>query len=274
VTDAGSILTKVVAWTVKASDIRRLLLVGSRAREVPPDDLADIDLQVYAETPARYTQHIEWLSEIAEVWVCVRDNYPDQDIQVPTLLTIFEGGVKIDFAFYPAGTMSAGIRSGLPHKTLVDKDPSGTPDVGRSGSVDQVCPPTEGEFRRVVEEFWFEAWHVAKYLARDELWLAKSRDQAAKQFLLTMIQWHDQCVCGRRREPDDSGKRGSMSDDTWQALHECFGAFSRELSWAPFFATTELFRRLGKETAAALGFVYPADVDANISGWIETMRRR
>ena len=47
--------------------------------------------------------------------------------------------------------------------------------------------PAESEFRRVVEEFWLEAYHVAKYLARDELWLAKERDWATKRFLATMI---------------------------------------------------------------------------------------
>jgi aminoglycoside 6-adenylyltransferase len=261
VTPADRIVERAIAWAVDDPDIRRLVLVGSRARLINPDALADVDLQVYAVTTARYTEDERWLSAIGDPWVCVRDEYADGDVRVLTRLVIFDGGVKVDFAFYPAGSVSTGIRSGLAHRTLVEKEAAPAP----SPSIPQIVRPSEAEFRRVVEEFWFEAWHIAKYLARDELWLAKARDWAAKEFLLTMIAWHEQFARGRAVDPDAVGKREAFETETWRALHASFAGFTRGESWQAAVVTMDLFRRLATETAAALDFTYPSDVDANLS---------
>ncbi len=212
-----------------------MVLVGSRARDAEPDDLADIDVQVYTTTPAVYTQDDRWLSELGEIWVCVRDAYVDGDVHVATRLVILAPGVKVDFAFYPADASSAGIRSGLPWRTLLDKGPSAE------------------EFRRVIEEFWFEAYHVAKYLARGELQLAKSRDRATKHFLLTMVEWHRRFAHGETPELAESASNESG--------HELLD-------------TTRTFRRVSTETAAALRYTYPADVDTNLSRLIDDIRQR
>ena len=41
-----------------------------------------------------------------------------------------------------------------------------------------------------MEEFWFEAWHIPKYLKRNDLWVVKFRDWTMKQLLLRMLEWH------------------------------------------------------------------------------------
>lgn len=269
---ADDLLAQVVAWAAGEADVRRLLLVGSRARAAASDGLADIDVQVYTVAPSRYTERDEWLREMGEVWVCVADQYVDGSVHVPTRLAIFDGGVKVDFAFYPAGSVSSGVGAGLAHKVLLDKDASGVELPAGPAPARPSGRPGEAEFCRVVEEFWFEAYHVAKYLARDELWLAKSRDWAMKQFLLAMIAWHEQLARGRVCDPDSVGTRTSMGADTWEALHGAFAPFAREASWDAAFRTMALFRRLAREVAAVLTFEYPADVDSNISGWISGVR--
>jgi aminoglycoside 6-adenylyltransferase len=272
VTTTEQVLRNVVAWATREANVRRLLLVGSRARTPYPDDLADVDLQVYSVTSALYTEDALWLSEFGEVWLCVRDEYFDGEVRVPTRLIIFNGGVKVDFAFYPAGIVSKAVRSGLAYQTLVDRDPSSLQGVGEAVSVRKVTVPSEADFRSVVEEFWFEAYHVAKYLARNEFWLARSRDWAAKQFLLSMIEWHERFAHGRVLDPDCTGKRASMSEDTWQALRGSFVGFGREENWDALFVTMRLLRQIATETAAALRFTYPADVDRNLAGLIAAVR--
>ena len=269
-TPAG-LLDRAVAWAEADENVRRLVLVGSRARLSNPDSLADIDLQVYAVETARYTEDAAWMSAIGDPWVCVRDEYADGSVRVPTRLVIFDSGVKVDFAFYPEGSVSRGVRSGLAHRTLVEKDAAvAAPAPG----IPQIARPSEAEFRRVVEEFWFEAWHIAKYLARDELWLAKARDWATKEFLLTMIGWHEQFAGGRAVDPDAVGKREVFDAETWRALNQAFGGFNRDESWQAAVVTMDLFRRLATETAAALGFAYPADVDTNLTRLIESISAR
>lgn len=66
---ADGVLGKVVAWATRDANIRGLVLVGSRARMALPDDLADIDVQVYAKTHEPYTRDDAWLSEFGRTWV-------------------------------------------------------------------------------------------------------------------------------------------------------------------------------------------------------------
>lgn len=269
---AEQVLRNVVAWATGEPNVRRLVLVGSRARAEPPDDLADIDLQVYVDTSQPYTQDDAWLPKIGQPWLCVRDEYSDGDLTVPTRLVIFERGVKVDFAFYPAGVMSDGLRTGLAHRILLDKDA-----VGRNGATETSSPgqremPSEREFRRVVDEFWFEAYHVGKYLARNELWLAKSRDWATKQLLRRMIEWHEHIARGHVQDIYCDGRRAAFSTDTWEALYETFSGFAREDSWRGTLTTISLFQRLAADVAAILGFAYPAMTDRNMSRLILDLR--
>lgn len=261
----------IVEWANGRADIRRVLLVGSRARDAQPDDLADLDVQLYVEAGARYVEDERWLEELGAVAVCVRDEYMDGGVRVPTRLVIFENGVKVDFAFYPADAVSEGIRAGLPFHPLLEEDPATAPAPPRSTSDRRPPAPTEAEFRRTVEEFWFELYHVAKYLARDELWLAKSRDWAAKQFLLVMVGWHERFVRDRVVDPDDVGKRPSMDAGTWQSLCESFAGCDPGEIGQSIARTGALFRRLANETATVLGFSYAAGVDRTISALIESI---
>lgn len=262
-----SILDRIVAWANGESNVRALVLVGSRAGDEPTDEIADLDVQVYAETIEAYTGEEAWLSMFAPVWVCVRDEYRHGDLVVPTRLVVFEGGAKVDFALYPAEAASD-VDAGEPwRRILIDKD-GVAPDSERGRTTPE--PPREEEFVRIVEEFWFEAYHVAKYLARGELWLAKARDWETKRFLLKMIEWH----AGAEQESGVDARPGGrllhtwVQSYVWAGLDSAFSHFDADDSWRGLDATIELFRRLARETASALGTVYPDEVDRNISGFI------
>lgn len=271
-TTSTELLDNVIAWAARDANVRRLLLVGSRAHATPPDDLADFDVQVYADSHEPYIQDQGWLSGIGRVWVCVPDKYLDRDIEVPTRLVIFDGGLKVDFAFYPAGHVSTGVSAGLPHQVLLHRDRGTTSSEPQQLQLRSHPLPNEATFRRVVEEFWFEAYHVGKYLARHELWLAKSRDWATKQCLLTMIGWHEQVVRGRLLEAEWVGQRSCVSPATWEAVYPTFGSFEHADSWRAAFATIKLFRQLAVEVAAATRFTYPADLDGSVGDFIQRLR--
>lgn len=80
-----------------------------------------------------------------------------------------------------------------------------------------------------------------------------------------MLEWHAQ-----PGPPDDGGNlmRSWVGGVIWEDLHEVFAHFDSEDSWKALLVTTNLFRRVARETAETLGFVYPEDLDRNISGFI------
>ena len=132
--------------------------------------------------------------------------------------------------------------------------------------------PDQQEFQAVVEEFWFEAAHIPKYLVRDEPWVVKLRDWTMKCMLLKLIEWHAVALSDG---PVDVRYIGTQLHD-WAAdwvrrdLNDVFAHFDGEDSWRALLATTGLVRRLGQEIAANSSLIYPQEVDDHISGYISS----
>lgn len=239
--------------------------------------MADFDISVYAETHFPYTTNNQWLSEIGKVWVCVPEKFDRESEIIPTRLVIFEGGLKVDFAFYGLHVLdelSNGDELDRGFKVLLDKDGTTyrlkSPTFGRV----QHPKPTEDEFINLISEFWFEACYVAKYLKREELWLAKFIDGNLKKLLLRMIERHEQAKHDWDYETNYDGKnmKGWVSADTWKSLHHTFGHFDGRDSWDSLVATMNLFRQLAEETAELLGFSYPKEVDRHLTRFISQIR--
>lgn len=131
--------------------------------------------------------------------------------------------------------------------------------------------PSEHEFLTAVKEFWFEAYHVAVYLKRGDLWSAKVRSSGIHDhFLLKMIEWNELSKLNWNTAIRPMGKwmQSWVSQDTWNALHQIFAHFNEQDSWSFLLNTIALFRKLSIETAKKLGFSYPQDIDKNFSDFI------
>jgi aminoglycoside 6-adenylyltransferase len=274
---ADEVLSQIIAWAQRAEPIRALILVGSRAGREPTDELADCDVSVFTETPEPYTQSDQWLTEIGPVWVYIPEKYYRGGEEIPTRLVIFQDGVKVDFAFLRVAVLdelptSDELAAG--YRVLLDKD-------GRTAQLraptfrgSRPGQPTEEDFTRLVHEFWFEAYHVAKYLKRDDLWLVKFRDWTTKELLLKMLEWHAQAKHQWTYDTYHLGKqmKSWVEAPLWESLHGAFAHFDADDSWQALLATIELFRRVARETAALLGFAYPQDVDQNITQFIRQLK--
>lgn len=274
---ADEYLSRVVEWARREDDVRALILVGSRAGREPADDLADIDVSVFAKTSEPYTRNSEWLSAIGDVWVCVPDKFARGGEVIPTRLVIFDGGVKVDFAFYGLHVLDELAGSDeldVGYRVLLDKDGATSRLKPPSFSARKHDAPTEAEFVSLCEEFWFEAYHVAKYLKRGDLWAAKFRDWSTKEMLLRMIELSERSRRGWDYDTGHMGKRMKSwaQANTWESLHRAFSRFDAEDGWRGLAATTELFSRLSKETADRLGFAYPDDAGRNITAFISQLR--
>lgn len=274
---ADEYLSRVIEWARGEDGVRALILVGSRAGRAPADELADIDVSVFAKSSEAYTRTDGWLSAIGDVWVCVPEKFTRGADVIPTRLVIFEGGVKIDFAFYGLRVLDDLAESDeldIGYRVLLDKDGATARLKPPSFGAWDYDAPDEAEFASLVGEFWFEAYHVAKHLKRGDLWAAKFRDWSTKELLLRMIELSERARHGWDYDTGHMGKRmrSWASADTWESLHRAFSRFDGEEGWKALAATTNLFRRLAKETAERLGFVYPDDIDRNIAGFISRLR--
>ena len=274
-------LKKCIDWAQQENTIRSLILTGSRARNETIDFLADYDLSLFVADASKYILNNAWLATLGNTWVVVADHIQVNGTQYPTRLVIFEGGIKVDFTFYDVAVLKTlepdnDLYKRFAHgcKVLLDKDALTT--LLTVAPLKKIVPekPSQQEFETIVNEFFFEVYHVAKYLHRNDLWHAKFRDWAAKEFLLRMIEWHERTHNGWNYNTYYLGVHmpSWISSETWNDLQQTFGHFDAQDSWQALHATIALFRKLATQTAHALGYAYPSNVDKNITSFVREIR--
>ena len=260
------IITRLLSFGRDSSNVQALVMTGSRARrDDSVDQWSDYDIELICNDPRALETDDAWIHELGEVWVylCLR-----QDRGYATRLVFYEGGVKIDFTLADRQRISQMASEGLDalfqrgYDVLLDKH-SITRDLPTAtGRPPRRSRPAEADFVAAVEEFWFEAAHIPKYLARREPWVVKFRDWTMKEQLLKLLEWN---AILKGEGAADVWQIGSqmqswVEDRTWQELRGVFARFDEDDSRRSLLATVELFQRLQQEVAAKGGFRIPAGV--------------
>lgn len=266
---------KAIAWANARSEVRTVLVAGSRARTHPPaDEYADLDLELFVTDYNDYLSGGAWVSNFGRVWVKLPYQTREGD---PQFLVVYEGGYKVDFTFYPVNFLLQMVTDQSLHdsqqhgyRVLVDKDQLAArlpPPLNEPPPYDK---PSQENFYFNVNSFWYGAVYTAKQIKRGNLWVAKSADWRMKEQLFTMLEWHAQAQHDWTYQTWHDGHFLPQwtDEETLRALHRVFGHFHREDSWQALLGTLRLFRQLATETAAALGYNYPQGLDDNVTGYV------
>lgn len=272
------LLPAIIDWSTKQADIRAVVLDGSHVQPTAsPDALSDLAVVVYSTRLNRYTSSDAWMDSIAPVWVYeveTADGYPQR-------LVIFDGGHKADFSLRPFSLLEEEVRSqtvpGWYHRgyaVLVDKDGLAARLPTPSDRAPAPQPPTGQEFRRLCEMFWFEAYHVAKYLKREDLFAAKGVHTAMLfHQLLPMLEWYEQSKHGWHYDTSHLGHHMKtwLEPDIWEELQGAFSGLQSTVSLEAAETTMTLFRRVATATAEGLKYSYPSEVDQKVSRFIASL---
>ncbi len=269
------LLEKIVVWANAEDAIRAMIIEGSRARhDQTVDRFSDYDLNLYVTDVAHYTSNDVWIEQISSVWAMEKEADPDG---IASRLVLFQGGYDIDFKLVPVSMLHEFVRQQtLPddyhrgYKVVLDKDGLASRLPRPSYKAVPKKKPSEEEFLYAVNVFWFELFHLVKYLHRNELWCVKGRDAGIKRRLLQMIEWNAQAQHHWDYDTWIVGKYMQLwaEPEIWQAFGEIFARFDKEDSWRAACALMPLYRRLAGETARQLSYSYPYEMDKAISEFI------
>ncbi len=235
----------------------------------PADEWSDLDIFVIAADPKPYWSSSDWLAHIGTPWLTFVE--PTADGRSMERRVLFEGGLDVDFAFFPLDLIRRMGQQGVPAdagdvfrrgmRVLVDKDGLETLlRAAASASQPAPQPPAQGEFHAVVSDFWYHAVWTAKHLRRGELWWAKSGcDDRLKYLLRRMLEWHARATKGLAY---DTWLRGRFLEE-WAdpralaELPQAFGHYDATDVQRALWATMHLFRWLAVETAERFSYSYP-----------------
>jgi aminoglycoside 6-adenylyltransferase len=279
-TSVVELLNRFVLWAEGQTDIRAVIVIGSRARtEQPGDAWSDVDLIISAYNPQPYLDYSEWLKSIGSVWVSHIE--PTLAPGVSERRVLFEGGFDFDLIFVQDNQLNrllqnqevAGIiRRGI--RILVDKDRLMSRITLPIGLRTPYVPPTESQFTNLVNDFWYHAVWTAKKIRRGELYTAlMSSDGHMKHLLMQMLEWHTHAVSPVNPDTWFSGRFVEQwADPRLLALMtESFAYYEQADIERGLLATMNVFRQAATETAAQLTYPYPFQADANITMWVEAV---
>lgn len=255
------LLKNIEKWAKNQPNIRTLILLGSHVHKGQTDPLSDIDLYIFVENLNDYKENQDWFKSFGPVWLTVLNDESDHI----TWKIIYEGGLLVEFFMYPITALET-MHNKLPqhfepgYDVLVDKDKRakhlpqavGTPQPPESPSVEM--------FQDCFSSFWLDAYHVAKYLWRRDLWRAKHHDWRLKNDLLQMMGWHA-VLKGRQQaftSYEGKGLQAWIDPETFTSLMTVFGRFYPADSWRALEDTIKLFTKLANEVAEVLG-AHPQD---------------
>ena len=266
------ILDTITSWAKENENVIALILTGSRSNSTTkPDDFSDYDIELILKRPQELTENNEWFHHFENV--LVYEAFDDNQ-KYPTRLVVYKNGIKVDFTLADVNRIIQMNKTGLSdlyqrgYKVIIDKD-NITNNLRHPSGIIKKNPPTEVEYQKVVNEFWFEASHIPKYLIRDELWTVKFRDWTMKEMLLSMLEWYT-----LSEDPNidvwylGSHMKSWLDAKIYLELKNTYSSLEIKPSWKSLIASTNLFRKTSIKVADHHQFKYPHNIDHNITQYI------
>lgn len=280
-----SILNKIISWAENESEIRTLILEGSRASNSPTDELSDYDLNVFVVSADKYTLDNSWINNFDQVLVYQKEKFFYKNIEIPTRLVLYKNNSRVDFSFWPINVLHEIIEDRiLPesyrngYKVLLDKDKvTGNIKLPNyDGFI--INQPTEDELLVTIYNFWFEACNVAKYLKRDKLWFAKILENGPiKGFMLQIILWNESSKydwSNNKIHSQGKNLETQVDIDIKESFKKCFSKYDKIDTWNSLFGMIELSKKIAYELTMTMNVEYPNDSISKIEKYIRQLYER
>jgi aminoglycoside 6-adenylyltransferase len=262
-----------------------MVLTSSRAIPNAPTDLfSDYDVILALAEVRPFFEDRGWLEAFGRVLVLYRDPLlPDRGFLRSGYVTQFESGLKIDFSLWPVEILKQVVADPqLPeefdagYRVLLDKDHLTDGLKPSTYRAYIPAPPTDAEYRTVVELLFHEATYVAKHLWRDDLMAAKCNlDYYMKQEdVRVMLEWLIEIEHGWSVKPGPYGRRMKrwLRPDLWAELESTYVGAEPEANWEAMFRTVALFRKVAQEVGERLGYAYPEELDRRAVAYLTKVR--
>ena len=207
-------LERILHFAQEREDIKAVYMNGSRANpKAPKDILQDFDIVYVVESTAPYIQDKSWIPFFGEIAVMQEpddkdfwDNNSSPEKQYAYLLQ-FKDGNRIDLTFQSLQTARETYGKDSLTKILLDKDqllPSLPPPDDSSYRIKK---PTEKEFARCCNEFWWVSCYAAKGIWRKEpTYALETMNLYIRPQLYRMLCWYGGIFTDFQQTPGKCGK--------------------------------------------------------------------
>jgi len=279
-----AIIQKLKDFAMADEAIRAVILEGSHAVGKFVDDLSDYDVNIFTRDAEAWLKDDQWMNQFGKMLIYQKEELDFYSQNIPTRLVVFKDGGRIDFSFWPVAALVEMASGSKPYESyrngfhvLVDKDELAVNLPKPDGLGFRVILPNRDLFLQTVYDFWFEAYCVARSLARGDLWFAKHIEAShIKDHLYQMVLWERQRRQSWSHDPvlHLGGKRFEKwaSPDLIKVISACFSTYDRGETWKSLFAMLEIFNHIARNLSKELKFDYPDKREKEILAYLEELK--
>ena len=283
------VIAKLIEWGQMREDIRAIVMSSSRTNPNAQhlvDCLSDFDLDIIIQADARsWYGDQSWIEDFGKILVgFVEPPEREYGLEIFGCVILYEDGTKIDYTIMPVDIFrqvvaEPQLRGGWDdgHQVLLDKDhmADGLKTPTHKEYIPK--PPTEQEYRELIERFFTESTYVARYLWRDELmtWKHNLEQEMKANLLCRMLEWRMEIEAGWSVRLGLLGRslKKRTPPDLWAELESTYAGAGVEENWAALDKTIALFRKVSADVGSRLGYTYPYELDRRVNEYLEKIRK-
>lgn len=160
------------------------------------------------------------------------------------------------------------------YQVLLDKDKCIPAPVRTREEGFFTVKPSEEQFVKRINGFLWDSTYVAKSLWRGEMYFAKFMFDLLHRYMKEVISWNLGARNNWENNPGVCGRyfHHQLDDDRWKKVLDTYSGSEVEDNWRALFASCELVRELGEETADLMGYAYPMDHHERILGYLKKVK--
>lgn len=279
------VLQDVKEYAKNNNDIKALLITSSTVNPHAKTDIfSDLDLVIVTDNPQKFSNNKEWRAEFGDILVSFNDNFKLEEIKTYTRLVLYQDHIRIDFSIWPVKLIKKlTTYDKLPdyldigYEVLYDKNNLTEKLKRPTYQAFKTKIPSEEQYRKTVNNFWWDITYIPKYLWRDQFYFMKYMDYFIKFNLLQpMVEW---LIGVENNWAVNPGKCGSkfqeyLSEEDWNQLETTFSGYDREENWQAMFKMMEFFQKAAKKVGKSLGYEYPQQLDDDVTEYVNKVYHR
>lgn len=254
----ADLLASVLAYAKSEKRIRAALLSGSRADVgAQAEPFQDLDVALYIHDQPSFTADPLWLDRFGER--LIMQSNPSGDPEAPFFYLLqFVDGLRLDLKL-----VEADLHDKYPPESqsvvLLDKDGLFSHLPPASDRDFWPTVPTQQQFFRCCNEFFWLAPYVAKGLWRGQLAYAKFHlDTLMRGELMRLLDWAYGFRTGFSKSSGKFGKHwGGVLPEGWLTrLLDTYAGADEAENWEALYTMLGLFDLVAKDVAAVAGLNY------------------
>ncbi|MGM7719523.1 aminoglycoside 6-adenylyltransferase [Metabacillus sp. Hm71] len=277
-------ISMMLNWAKSNEEIRTIILTNSLANpEASRDLFSDFNVELFVNDLQPFLSD-EWVGDFGTI-VSLQPLKAVVSENWVTRLVLYEDGVRIDFQISTNESVKQLVNaSRLPpvydngYKVLLDKDNLTHGIKPPSYSAFVTKKPTEEEYTKLMNDFWWNATYAAKNLLHDERYFSKFMLDNVIRFNMLfqkVTDWYIGVQHGWNVNPNKTGRwlKSYLDTQTWRELETIFAETNIENNWNGIFRTADLFKRLGVEVGTKLGYPYPYHTENNVRKYLHEVKK-